>query len=284
MKRLSLIVFALISFSGWANAQTDSTGNAGDNLDLFAVMDLFKKSQNLEEFEKALNTENNGVNNLDLNKDGKVDYIHVMEYADSSAHAIVLQVAVNETEKQDVATIELDQVGDQEVNAQIVGNDDLYDNYIVEPTDDKSDVKSEKTHVVVNVWTWPCVRYIYTPGYVVWHSPWYWRHYPGWWSPWHPVYWHVYHRRHVHCHGYYYRPYHHRTVVAHRVYHRHRVYSPTVRKTHPVSRQKTYQPARNPKPVKQPQKTKEVRKMQNKRTNPAPRKQAPSGKTRSKGR
>ena len=125
---------------------------------------------------------------------------------------------------------------------------------------------------------------MYSPGYVLWRSPWYWRHYPGWWSPWPPVYWNVYHRRHIHCRGYYYRPYHHRTVVAHRVYHRHRVYSPTVRKTHPVSRQKSYEPAHHPKPVKHPQKTKEVRKMQNKRTSPATRKQAPGAKPRSKGR
>lgn len=266
-----LVVLLIFSITGYikANNQSDSTGNKGDNLDLFAVMDLFKNSKNLEEFEKSLNTENNGINNLDLNGDREVDYIKVVEYADSNSHAVVLQVAVNATENQDVATIELDQVGDKEVNAQIVGDDDVYDNYIVEPTDESN----QKTQVVVNVWSWPCVTHIYTPGYLIWHSPWYWHHYPIWWKPWHPVRWHVYHHRHIHYYTHYHRIYYHRTIVAHRVYHRNRVYSPTVRKNYPVYRNKNnkiknYNSTRNPKVSNPPKKNNQVRKYQNKRSNP----------------
>jgi hypothetical protein len=56
---------------------TTSLGLPGDNLDLYAVLDLFQKSKTIEEFEKTLNTEKTGINNLDLNLDKKVDFIKV---------------------------------------------------------------------------------------------------------------------------------------------------------------------------------------------------------------
>ena len=56
---------------------TTSLGLPGDNLDLFAVLDLFQKSKTIEDFEKSLNEEKTGINNLDLNLDNKVDFIKV---------------------------------------------------------------------------------------------------------------------------------------------------------------------------------------------------------------
>jgi hypothetical protein len=44
-------------------------GLPGDNLNLYAVMDLFQKSETLEGFERDLNAENTRINNLDLNGD-----------------------------------------------------------------------------------------------------------------------------------------------------------------------------------------------------------------------
>ena len=41
----------------------------GEDLDLYAVIDLFKESESIEDFEQALNGESNGVNNLDLDGD-----------------------------------------------------------------------------------------------------------------------------------------------------------------------------------------------------------------------
>ncbi|MEI7981883.1 MAG: hypothetical protein WCI71_09520, partial [Bacteroidota bacterium] len=48
-------------------------GLPGDGLDLYAVLDLFQKSKTIEDFETSLNSEKTGINNLDLNLDGKVD-------------------------------------------------------------------------------------------------------------------------------------------------------------------------------------------------------------------
>jgi len=53
---------------------------ARENLDLRAVGALLERAGNPEEFEYLLNTE--GVNNLDLNRDGDADYISVSEFED----------------------------------------------------------------------------------------------------------------------------------------------------------------------------------------------------------
>ena len=54
---------------------------AKDNLDLERVGNLLERSDSPEEFERYLNEED-GINNLDLNGDGYVDYISVEEYGD----------------------------------------------------------------------------------------------------------------------------------------------------------------------------------------------------------
>ncbi len=51
------------------------TSEAAEGLDLKAVSELFKDSENLEEFEKALNDPEVGINNLDLDENGEVDFI-----------------------------------------------------------------------------------------------------------------------------------------------------------------------------------------------------------------
>lgn len=55
-----------------------------------------------------INSEDNHVNNLDLNADGDIDYIKVIDKSDGDVHAFVLQVIVSETENQDIAVIEME--------------------------------------------------------------------------------------------------------------------------------------------------------------------------------
>ena len=66
-------------------------GLPGDNLNLYAVLDLFKKSTSIEDFEHQLNNPDNKVNNLDLNNDGSVDYLQVSDYGKGDYHTIVIQ-------------------------------------------------------------------------------------------------------------------------------------------------------------------------------------------------
>ncbi len=106
----------------------------GDNLDLYAVLDLFQKSKTIEDFEKALNLEETGINNLDLNLDNKVDFIKVATKQKESDFTFILQVDVNEKEVQDVAVILVSKDKEGKITMQIVGDKDLYGkDYVIEP-------------------------------------------------------------------------------------------------------------------------------------------------------
>jgi len=220
----------------------DSTGLPGDNFSLQGALELFKKAASPEDFEKALNTENNHVNNLDLDDDGQTDYVRVVDRADEKAHALIIQVAVSDKESQDIAVIELEKDGNESAVIQIVGDEEIYgEEVIVEPSADAAKSTSKKGKgpnanydvdepaVVVNVWGWPSVRYVYAPMYSPWVSPYHWRYYPTWWSPWHPVAWHVWHPYHYGYHRSYVITPTHRVVRAHIVYTPYRASSVTVR-------------------------------------------------------
>ena len=239
MKRLvylGLIMVTGLSFNTFAQ-ERDSTGMPGDNFDLQAALDLFKQSKDLQDFEKKLNTESNGVNNLDLDGNYTIDYIRVVDKKDGDNHAILLQIPINKTETQDVAAIVIEKRGDSEAQLQIIGDKTLYgEETIMEPIDEKEIKKStgpalmSPTVVVfVNVWYWPCVQYMYTPYYDPWYSPYYWDYYPSWWYPWRPVYYYVYYDRMYNYHGWcqYTTVYH--VPNAHRIYMSNLSSSPSVR-------------------------------------------------------
>ena len=168
----------------FAQDNTTAVSNVGEDLDLYAVLDLFEQSENLEEFEKALNDEEQGINNLDLNENGEVDYIKVDETIEENTHLIILQVEIEEGEFQDVATIEIEKNSDDEYTVQAVGTEELYgEDYIVEPVTEES----SSTTTVVHVHTWPVVLVLFRPGYRAWRSPWLWRARPIWWRPFRPI-------------------------------------------------------------------------------------------------
>ncbi len=241
----SFVMLALSAF-GQSPTPADSTGLPGDHFSLQGALELFKNAASPEEFEKQLNTEENHVNNLDLNGDGETDYIKVNERQDNDARVLVLQVPVSENENQDIAVIELDKTKDGEAIVQIIGDEDMYgEEIILEPSnsDDKTYMYEEvneadsdyeaRPDVVVNVWAWPCVRFMYGPAYRPWVSPWRWRYYPGWYRPWRPFGWAVWHpfrahhfRTRVHV------VHTHRVVRAHSIYRPNRVTSVTVRTRH----------------------------------------------------
>lgn len=236
LKKLLLLPLAalLLSFPLMAQDDSemseDSTGLPGDNFSLEAALDLFKKSESLEDFEKLLNAENNDANNLDLNEDGQTDYIRVVDQMDGDVHAIVLQVPVSAGESQDIAVIEIEKNGTESAELQIVGDEDIFGSEVIAEPFDEEGVKKDgrggpsiamaPVRVVVNVWLWRPVRFIYRPAYVVYVSPWRWGLYPTYWRPFRPRPWHVYHVRA--------RPYrvHYHVVATHRVVRAHAVYAP----------------------------------------------------------
>jgi len=253
MTKIKSLLFSLVCMAaatGTATAQGEQTGLPGDNFSLQGALDMFKKASSIEEFEKLINTSDKHVNNLDLNEDGETDYIKVIDKADKDVHAFVLQVAVSESENQDVAVIELEKTGDTTAVLQIVGDEDIFGEQVIVEASDEGDEpeaagtqgsgpafdEMEATRFVVNVFYWPSVRFVYRPAYRPWASPWSWRHYPGWWKPWRPLSWSVFHPRVLPYHRHYAVVRTHRVVVAHRVYIPHRVVSVTVRKKTTIAR------------------------------------------------
>ncbi len=218
----TILVSSLIigSTQAQTSASQDSTGLPGDHFSLEGALEMFKKAGSPEEFEKLVNTEDNKVNNLDLNGDGDIDYIKVIDKREGNAHAFILQAVISETENQDIAVIELEKKGKDDAVLQIVGDEDIYgESKIVEPTEVSNSVQPTKnSNIVVNVWAWPAVRYAYAPSYAVWVSPWSWRAQPLWWHPWRPMRWHAFYPYRAPYRHQYVVAYHYRAAYAHRVY------------------------------------------------------------------
>jgi hypothetical protein len=246
---ITLVIALLFAGSGVLMAQAterEYLGLPGDNLNLYAVMNLFQESETLETFEKVLNDPEQMINNLDLNGDGYVDYIMVLDYAEGNIHNIVLRVALNEKDYQDVAVFVVEKLRDGAVLVQLIGDEALYgENYIIEPiyaerpnpgyTGDRG--TPARTGVVTTTYyevaAWPMVNYIYSPTYVVYRPSWRYGYYPVYWQPWRAHYYHYYYGFHHPMHTHYvtyYRPWRRpRTVVYHTTYYTNiRRHSPVV--------------------------------------------------------
>jgi hypothetical protein len=235
-KLLTISLFAALLTAGSALKAQDQPreylGLPGDNLNLYAVMQIFQESQTLEEFEKNLNDPNSNINNLDLNGDNYVDYLRVIDDVDGNVHNIIIQDQISQNETQDVAVFTVQRFSNGDVQIQLTGDEALYGkNYIIEPRFDNANqtpnpgytgntqvVNGRSVTVVtttpVVIASWPMIRFIYSPRYVVWRSRWYWGYYPSYWHPWKPYYWDYYYGYHYHLYnnyyGYYRRVDHHR--------------------------------------------------------------------------
>jgi len=239
-------VLALASVAGVAqDYPNEYLGLPGDNLNLYAVMNLFQESETLEGFERSLNDNDEVINNLDLNSDNLIDYIAVSDYKEGDVHTIVLRTALSRNEQQDIAVFFVEKLNNGAVQIQLVGDEALYGpNYIVEPIYAETAnpgytgaVHRGNTNVVstsyYDIGAWPVIRFIYAPRYRVWRSSWYWGYYPSYWRPSRPHYWHYYYGYHNQWHNHYYSHYrqwdHYRCNNYHNYYHSHvRVHSPTV--------------------------------------------------------
>lgn len=233
---LSVLMALLLLGSTTAHAQNPEQERLdlpGDNLNLYAVLKLFQESPTLEGFERALNGDSANINNLDLNNDDQIDYIQVEDDVQGNIHNIVLKVAVDKDEVQNVAVIIVEKDRDGEAKIQIVGDEDLYGkDYIVEPNYSANNKPGETPNpgysgqaqvtttttvtpaaaqqatvqytTTYQVATWPIVLFMFQPAYVVWRSPWYWSYYPSYWHPWRPIYWHQYYTYHYYWDYYYF--------------------------------------------------------------------------------
>ena len=236
---ISLLVPAMIllsfpSFSQTgtqAESDTALLGLPGDNLDLFAVLNIFQKSKTIEDFEKTLNLKETGINNLDLNLNDSVDFIKVVTKQDGTDFSFILQVDVSKKEIQDVAVILVSKDKDGKVTMQIVGDKDLYgENYVIEPKPaapavtanpgytgtEPVPVSTTTTTTVVVVESAPIVVYVYSPVYVPYYPPYYYGYYPPYHAAFTVAAVSVYHHNNYYHHGGYHGGYHGgNTVVIH---------------------------------------------------------------------
>ena len=195
-----LIVFFILATIGIgqvsiARADQTVTGTAtnadiSEDLDLKTVATLFGQAKDLEQFEQMLNNPDSAFSNLDLNGDGNVDYLRVIETADQNRHLVVIQAVLAKDIYQDVASIFVEKDPESEsVTVQVIGDEYIYGaDYIIEPV--------YIYHPMIYDWFWG-------PSWVCWHSPFYWDYWPTWWHPYHCIahhlYWdHIYWHHHYH--------------------------------------------------------------------------------------
>ena len=149
---------------------------AKENLDLQAVGSLLEKANNAEDLEYLLNSEENGINNLDLNDDGYADYIGVREFddRDGNERGFSLFSMFGPDLIQEIATIIFDRNGynNNYPGARVLlrGDEDLYgDNYYYETNWQDRSV--------------PFVNWAYNDRNDYYSSPYYYENYPSYYEP-----------------------------------------------------------------------------------------------------
>jgi len=177
--KIGILVLVLFTsyFSTKAQQRVITTTRAtssdiSDNLDLDAVSSIFADSKNLEDFEFRLNDPENRISNLDLNQDGYVDYLRVIETANDNNSLVVIQAVLDRDIYQDVATIEIERRPDGNHRIQVVGDAYIYGaNYIIQPVFIRPPV---------------IFSFFWGPRFAIWNSPYYWGYYPRWYSYYRP--------------------------------------------------------------------------------------------------
>ena len=224
-KMFSVVALFLVSTMLWSQRSITveaKSYDVSDNLDLEAVAIAFGKAKNLEEFEKMINDPQNPISNLDLNRDGYVDFLRVVEVVERGEHLILLQAVLDKDIYQDVATIIVEGKTNNNVKVTIVGDEYIYGrNYVIQP---------------VYVIQPPIYTYFWSPYYRVYYSTYYWNYYPSWYYHYYCMGHHTYHRymhdwhhhHHHHCSDF------HRPKDYHHDFHSYNTYNHTRRNDYGV--------------------------------------------------
>ena len=175
IRTISLITILLLISGNFLFSQNTVTVTAtdydiSDNLNLEAVATLFSESKNIQQFEQRLNEPRYKISNLDLNNDGYVDYIRVVEHYRDNEYLITLQDIIGDDLYQDIATIDVRRNTMGQINFQIIGNPYFYGaNYIIEPVFNRRPV---------------IYSYFWNPYFRIWNSPYGWKRFPRFYHPW----------------------------------------------------------------------------------------------------
>ena len=175
MKKLYFLLFAfslmLFSFTsctsnGNGNGQivvNQTQPNIGENLNLQALGEIIRKSSNPEEIEKKIN-EPDGINNLDLDGDGKIDYLKVTEYGKGSEHGYSICAVLKDGEPE-VANVVINTLPNQQAQMSLNGNPNYYGN------------QNNTYQSTFSSTDFLLLAYLMRPNYGYYHSPYYYGHY-----------------------------------------------------------------------------------------------------------
>lgn len=137
------------------------------DLDLHAVAAAYSEARSTREFEQLLNSSKYMINNLDLNRDGYVDYLRVIETRKGQYYAYLIQACLAPSVFQDVATLVAERRAST-LYVEVVGDSYLYGyNYVVRPT------------FVKRPLMWDVYGYA---NYTVWVSPYYYGVWPSYYT------------------------------------------------------------------------------------------------------
>ncbi|PIQ27652.1 hypothetical protein COW36_07090 [bacterium (Candidatus Blackallbacteria) CG17_big_fil_post_rev_8_21_14_2_50_48_46] len=136
--------------------------NVGDSLDLSQLPALVRQAKDGEDLEKLLNS--SGVNNLDLNQDGNVDYLNVEEFRENGQQGFVLFTNEN-NQREDIAQVMINKTG-QNAEIAVQGSP----NYYPEQTVHRSHFPVGE--ILLAAWLFNLTR----PRY--YHPPYYFGYYP----------------------------------------------------------------------------------------------------------
>jgi len=134
------------------------------NLDLQALMNLVKTSRDANEIERKLN-QPYGINNCDLDHDGKVDFLKVVEYGNGSIVGYRFFDVLSSGDKQ-IAQIEINK---NNSNASMQGNPAYYGN--------NNYYQSNFT-----LTDWIILSYMFSP-HTCYYSPYHYGYYGSYYSP-----------------------------------------------------------------------------------------------------
>lgn len=199
---LALLLMGVLTFAQETITVSTNSEDISQSLDLKVIAKLFAEANTTEQFEIALNNPDSAYSNLDLNDDGNIDYLRVVETGSGDSRLIVIQSVLAKDIYQDIASIYVEKNEKEQVSVQIIGDEYIYGtNYIIEPV--------YIYRPVIYNWLWSSRWYN-------WYSPWYWGYYPRWWyyRPCYSYHWYYnrcynFHHYHHNCsfhYGHY--PYH----------------------------------------------------------------------------
>ena len=184
MKKLFSILAICLTLASCSNQPQNNTPDTQVNvvvqqkpvgLDLQALGDLAKKSTSAQDLEQKLN-QPDGINNVDLDGDGKVDYLNVAEFGASNGKGFsVVDYTKNTgggTDTNEIAniTFQTNSSNPNQANVNINGNTSIYGT-----TNSNYQTTSLLTDLLI-------YHYLFSP-HSYYYSPYHYGYYPGYYHP-----------------------------------------------------------------------------------------------------